>query len=103
MSKLALKKDPHKLSSISFWNNYKPVANPSCKATGAECIQYYPDNEKDMELVKKHAPLNQVWTWITDDDGNEIIVSGYWSSNALVYFITEEPWETMELWLDYWV
>lgn len=93
--------DPSYISADTFWNHYQPQVNPNSQATSVnEQVHFYPGSD-DMAHVRKAASENRVWTWITCDDGSEIIIAGYWSTDALMHFVTAQPWEDDSLWTDY--
>lgn len=91
--------DPLRITTTDFWNGYNPIANRKGPGDSSEMYYFYPDNDEDMKTVQEHAPGRRVWTWVTSDDGSEIIMAGFWQVDALMYFVTEEQWEDENMWL----
>lgn len=46
----------------------------------------------ELDFIHKSKKSN-VWTLVSDDDDNWIIITNYHYVNRLGYFVTELPWE----------
>jgi len=74
------------------WSNtYKPVlneTNPHASFDGTMFETYGPE----LEFVRSSQP-DHVWTYVTGDNNEDIIVAGFHFVNRMGYFITEFPWK----------
>ena len=81
-------KENGEISEDEFYDTYVPEDREDIDP-GYIYFETYGD---DLEKVKKHIPLNRVWT-VMDGDGKDLIVSsGAWFVNRLNYIITDKPW-----------
>lgn len=79
-------------------DNYSPIINDiSHPFSRAETM--FETYGADWEKVKS-TDLRHVWTWIEDDNGDDVLVAGRAFVNRLGYYITEKPWDSPMLYVD---
>ena len=83
--------------SVDNWmDKYLPIINKRNDGYGIsvnEKFYLYETYGKDLEEIietNKERPQH-IWTLITDDEGDELIVEGYHYINRVGYFVTEQP------------
>lgn len=83
------KRDPYDV----WWDTYRPIMNPLFKNpeeapfNGAMFETFGQELDYVRNANKKH-----VWTYMSGDNGEDLIVAGFHFVNRLGYFITEKPW-----------
>jgi len=83
--------DPYEI----WWEKYKPIQNDvtnegeDAPFNGTMFETYGPELQRVQNTNEKY-----VWTYVTGDDNQDIIVAGFHFVNRMGYFITENPWET---------
>ena len=77
-----------KIDYFDWERKYKPIQLDGC----ARMFETYGE---ELEEVIATDP-NKVWTLVDGDDGETVIVNGYYFVNRLVYYITEVPFEDGE-------
>jgi hypothetical protein len=73
---------------------YKPMQNhivPDASCSGEMFETYGPELEHVISVADSEPA--RVWTYLDGDDGEPIIVNGYWLVGRIGYFITEKPLE----------
>lgn len=80
-----------KLDYFEFFDKYKPIVNPF-DSNAAENGCLFETYGAELQMVKDAEP-NKVWTLVTDDNGETIIVNGAHFVNRLGYLITQEPFD----------
>lgn len=84
--------EPEEEDQYEVWlQTYKPVTNklePEGPFDGF-MFETYGD---ELQLVRNADP-SHVWTYVTGDDNEDVIVAGYHHVNRIGYFITELPWK----------
>lgn len=76
----------------AWMTKYKPIKN-YLEDNAAYDGHMFETYGKEAEEVKNH-PATKVWTLVSDDNGDTVIVAGWHYVNRLGYFITEEEWES---------
>lgn len=71
---------------------YRPIKNhlnPDAPFDGTMFETYSPE----IDFVKTARPQH-IWTWVSGDENQDIIVAGYHIVNRNGFFITELPWKS---------
>ena len=71
-------------------DQYHPIKNhlnPDAPYDGTMFETYSPE----IDFVKAAKPQH-IWTWVSGDENQDILVAGYHFVNRNGYFITELPW-----------
>lgn len=69
------------------FEDYKPVENMF--RPGETMFETF---GAELNWVKKQ-PGNKIWTLMDDDNGNQVITSGFHYVNRIGYYLTEIPWD----------
>lgn len=83
--------DPYEV----WWEKYKPILNDVTNAgedgpfNGTMFETYGPELERIQNTDQRY-----VWTYVTGDNNEDVIVAGFHYVNRMGYFVTENPWET---------
>lgn len=85
---------------LDYWiKTYKPIANTfddnaswQNEAGVGIMFETYGDELGFVLCVADNQP-NHVWTLMDGDEGDPVVVHGYYIVNRIGYFITEKPWE----------
>ncbi len=79
------------------WNStYKPLvnhldSNASFQDEHGVGIMFETFGE-ELEFVRTQDKRN-IWTLVDGDDDSVIVCAGYWLTNRIGYFVTENPWQ----------
>jgi hypothetical protein len=90
---LSQEKDPYE----AWWEKYRPILNDITNVGEDAPFNgtMFETYGAELERVKKTEP-HYVWTYVTGDNNEDVIVAGFHFVNRMGYFITEVPWETGE-------
>ena len=72
-------------------NKYKPIKNHLVNDPDQELFETYGE---EVEYVDSVEP-NRVWTYV-QGDSSMIITAGFVYINRIGYYITENPWESLD-------
>lgn len=78
------------MTEDEWYEKYKPIKNhldPNASWNG-EMFETYGE---EVEFVNCQ-PHENVWTWLSGDDGGTYLVSGHYFVNRLGYIISSVPW-----------
>lgn len=93
---MARKKIEHPYTDYDKWfDEYKPVLNHFHNDENQSwngCM--YETYGQEDEYISKMAETepNKVWTIMSDDNGDLVVVNGWHYVNRFGYLITEKPW-----------
>lgn len=91
------KKTKHPYTGYDEWfDKYKPVLNhfhndENQSWNGCMYETYGQEDEYITQMAEKEP--NKVWTILSDDYGDLVVVNGWHYVNRFGYFITEKPWK----------
>ena len=72
-----------------WYARFQPIHN-TIDLTAAFDGRVFETFGPQLEVVRQ-KPANVVWTWVTGDEGEDLIVPGYHRVNRMGYFITQRP------------
>lgn len=90
------KKIDHPYTDYDQWfDEYKPVINhfhnDDSQAFNGCLYETYGEEDDYIRKLAETEP-NKVWTILTDDHGDLVVVNGWHYVNRFGYFVTEKPW-----------
>lgn len=78
------------ISYADWLEKYKPVKNHIDSSASYEGMMFETYGA-ELAFVQSKKDEWLVWTLVTDDDGEDVIVSGYHYVNRMGYFVCQEP------------
>jgi hypothetical protein len=88
------------MTEDEWYEKYKPIKNHLDKnaSWNGEMFETYGE---ELEFVNCQ-PYENVWTWLSGDDGGTYLASGHYFVNRLGYIISSVPWteEAMSITID---
>ena len=77
------------MTEDEWYETYKPIKNgiDSTSSWNDHMFETYGD---DVDFVN-NQPYENIWTWVSGDDGGTYLVSGRYYINRIGYFVTEVP------------
>lgn len=93
MSLTLVPQGPITLTEAEFDERFKPVKNHFASRNGSwnDCMfETYGEEDDYVRKVHENSP-NTVWTQVSDDDGELIVVNGWHYVNRMGHLITAVP------------
>ena len=88
------------MTEDEWYEKYKPIKNhlDSTSSWNNHMFETYGD---DVEFVN-NQPYENIWTWVSGDDGGTYLVSGRYYINRIGYLVCTVPWteEALEVLID---
>lgn len=82
-------KSYYRISYDEWLNNYSPIKNHIDDTACFDGIKFETYGT-ELKIVRSED-ASKIWT-LVDEDGRQMIVSGYVHVNRLGHFITHQPW-----------
>jgi len=82
------------LTFDQWCEKYRPTANDLCKGAPYDGLMFETYGA-ELEYVRRQADAN-IWTLVQAED-ELVILSGWHIVNRLGYFITERPWDGLDV------
>ena len=79
------------MTEDEWYEIYKPIKNHLDSTSSL--FETYGD---DVEFVN-NQPYENIWTWVSGDDGGTYLVSGRYYINRMGYFVCTVPWTEQAL------
>lgn len=85
-----------KITFDEWWDKYKPVDNHFEN----DDSQLYETYGQDIDYVSKTIPNENIWTLIDGDHDTQWILPGFHIVNRIGFYVTEVPWEDVNIEVD---